>query len=77
MTPTPTLGERIAAILKDPAVIVGLVRATIILLITFGVSITQAQQDAVLQTVGALLAVVSLVLTGVTYNLTIPKPDQT
>ena len=53
-----------AALLKDPALIVGLVRAILIFAISFGVAITQEQQDATLMLVGSALAVVSLVLTG-------------
>jgi uncharacterized membrane protein len=59
-----------AALLKDPALIVGLVRATLILVVSFGVYVTQDQQDALLAFVGAFLAVLSLVLTGVTVSKT-------
>ncbi len=64
-----------AALLKDPALIVGLVRATLILLVSFGVFITQDQQDALLAFVGAFLAVLSLVLTGVTVSKTTSKAN--
>jgi len=63
---------RIKTLLANPAVIVGLVRAILILLATVGVSLTQAQQDATLQAVGAFLAVASLILTGVTVANTTP-----
>ena len=76
MVPEPSVSEKIAAILKDPAIIVGLVRAFIILLVTFGINVQQNQQDAILAFVGVLLTVISLGLTGVTYSLTDPK-DQT
>jgi len=71
--------DRLTVFLKDPAIIVGLVRATIILIVTFGVTVTQGQQDAILAFVGVLLTVISLALTGVTYSLTDPKSsaDQT
>ena len=59
-------GQVMAALLKDPALIVGLVRAILIFAISFGVAITQEQQDATLMLVGSVLAVVSLLLTGVT-----------
>jgi hypothetical protein len=59
-----------ADLLKDPALIVGLVRAALILAVSFGVAITQQQQDAVLIFVGAFLAVLSLVLTAVTVSKT-------
>jgi hypothetical protein len=64
-----------AEILKDPAVIVGLVRAALILLVSFGVAVTQEQQDAVLMFVGAFLAVLSLVLTAVTASKTTSKAN--
>jgi len=58
--------------LNDPALIVGLVRAALILAVSFGVYITQDQQDALLAFVGALLAVMSLALTAVTRAKTTP-----
>jgi hypothetical protein len=64
-------------LLADPALIVGLVRAGIILAVSFGVGITQAQQDSLLVFVGAFLAVVSLLLTGVTLSKTTPKATPT
>ena len=64
-----------ADILKDPAVIVGLVRAALILLVSFGVAVTQEQQDALLIFVGAVLAVLSLVLTAVTASKTTSKEN--
>lgn len=65
-----------SALLNDPALIVGLVRAGIILAVSFGVGITQDQQDSLLMFVGALLAVMSVVLTAVTRHLTtsVAKP---
>ena len=60
------------ALLQDPALIVGLVRATLILVVSFGVAITQAQQDSLLMFVGALLAVMSIALTAVTRAKTTP-----
>ena len=65
------------ALLQDPALIVGLVRATLILVVSFGVAITQAQQDSLLMFVGALLAVMSIVLTGVTRANTTPTANPT
>jgi len=65
------------ALLQDPALIVGLVRATLILVVSFGVAITQAQQDSLLMFVGALLAVMSIVLTGVTRAKTTPTANPT
>jgi hypothetical protein len=64
-------------LLNDPALIVGLVRATLILLVSFGFALTQEQQDSLLMFVGALLAVLSVVLTAVTVKLTTPvaKPS--
>jgi len=59
-----------AELLKDPALIVGLIRAALILAVSFGVAITQQQQDAVLMFVGAFLAVLSLALTAVTVSRT-------
>jgi hypothetical protein len=59
-----------AALLKDPALIVGLIRAALILLVSFGVYVTQDQQDAILMFTAALLTVISLVLTGVTVSKT-------
>jgi hypothetical protein len=65
------------SVLNDPALIVGLVRAALILAVSFGIGITQAQQDSLLMFVGALLAVLSLLLTGVTMSKTtsVAKPS--
>ena len=63
------------ALLANPALLVGLIRAVLILLITFGVAVTQAQQDSILELVGAVLAVMSLVLTGVTLQKTTPTAN--
>jgi hypothetical protein len=59
-------------LLKDPALVVGLVRAGMILAVSFGVGLTQPQQDAVLMFTGALLAVLSLALTAITRAKTTP-----
>jgi hypothetical protein len=67
----------IERLLQDPALIVGLIRAALILAVSFGVGITQAQQDSLLIFVGALLAVVSLALTGVTMSKTTPVANPT
>jgi hypothetical protein len=61
-----------AELLKNPALVVGLVRAGLILAVSFGVSLTQSQQSSVLVFTGALLAVMSVVLTGVTLKKTTP-----
>lgn len=57
-------------LLNDPALIVGLIRAALIMLVSFGFALTQEQQDSLLMFVGALLAVLSVVLTAVTVKLT-------
>jgi len=59
-----------AALLKDPALIVGLIRAAMILLVSFGIFVSQDQQDAILMFTSALLAILSLVLTAVTVSKT-------
>jgi len=64
-------------LLENPALLVGLVRAALILLVTFGVAVTQAQQDSILELMGAFLAVLSLILTGVTLNVTTPTSNPT
>ena len=66
-----------SALLSNPALLVGLIRAVLILLVTFGVAISQEQQDATLMLVGSFLAVVSLVLTGVTMSKTTPVANPT
>jgi uncharacterized membrane protein len=66
-----------AALLKDPALIVGLIRAALILLVSFGVYVSQDQQDALLAFVGAFLAILSLVLTGVTVSKTTSNTSPT
>ena len=63
----------IKRLLGDPALLVGLVRAGIILLASFGVAITDDQTAAIVGFLGIFLAVVSLALTGVTRALTEPK----
>jgi hypothetical protein len=62
-----------AKLLSDPALVVGLIRAALILLVSFGVYVTQDQQDAILMFTAALLTVISLVLTGVTVSKTTSK----
>ena len=62
-------------LLNEPALLVGLVRAGIILLVTFGVQVTAEQQDALLGFLGIFLAVVSLALTGVTRSLVTPSKN--
>jgi hypothetical protein len=66
-----------SALLSSPALLVGLIRAVLILLVTFGVAVTQAQQDSILELVGAVLAVMSLLLTGVTLAKTTPVSNPT
>ena len=66
-----------SALLANPALVVGLVRAALILLVTFGVAVTGAQQDSILELVGAVLAVMSLLLTGVTLAKTTPVSNPT
>lgn len=63
------------ALLQDPALLVGLVRSALILAVSFGVAVTQAQQDALLMFVGAFLAVASIVLTQVTRINTTPTAN--
>lgn len=64
-------------LLDNPAVLIGLIRSALILATTFGVAISSAQQDGILQTVGAFLAVASLLLTGATAVITTPKATPT
>ena len=64
-------------LLANPALVVGLVRAALIFVATFGVALRQAQQDATLALVGAALTAASLVLTGVTLTVTTPKANPT
>jgi hypothetical protein len=66
-----------SALLSSPALLVGLIRAVLIMLVTFGVAVTQAQQDSILELVGAALAVMSLLLTGVTLAKTTPVSNPT
>jgi len=61
-------------LLKEPALIVGLIRAGLILAVSFGAVITQEQQDSTTAFVGVLLAVISLALTGVTRSI-VSSPD--
>lgn len=62
----------IRALLANPAVLVGLVRVVMILVVSFGAAMTQGQQDSILEATGALMAVLSLALTGVTVTQTTP-----
>jgi len=64
-------------LLENPALLVGLVRAALIFAVSFGVDITQAQQNSTLVLVGAFLALLSLILTGVTLNVTTPTANPT
>ena len=64
-------------LLENPALLVGLIRAALIFAVSLGVGITQAQQDSILELVGAFLAVLSLILTGVTLNVTTPTSNPT
>ena len=66
-----------SALLSNPALLVGLIRAILIFAISFGVAISQEQQDATLMLVGSFLAVVSLLLTGVTMSKTTPVANPT
>lgn len=63
------------ALLENPALLVGLVRAAMIFAVSLGVGITQEQQDSLLVLVGAILAVLSLLLTGVTVSQTTPTAN--
>ena len=65
------------ALLDNPAVLIGLLRSALILATTFGVGITSEQQNGLIETAGAFLAVVSLALTGVTATVTTPKATPT
>lgn len=67
----------VSKLIQNPALIVGLVRAVLILVVSFGVALSQAQVDATLGTVGAFLAVLSLVLTGVTLRTTTSTANPT
>ena len=63
------------ALLDNPALLVGLVRAVMIFAVSLGVGITQDQQDSLLILVGSLLAVASILLTGVTVAKTTPTAN--
>ena len=67
----------VSKLLENPALLVGLVRAVMIAAVSFGVGITQPQQDSLLELVGFFLAVASLVLTGVTLRTTTPSANPT
>lgn len=61
-------------LIRNPALIVGLVRSAMILAVSFGVQLNQSQQDAAVTFVGAVIAVLaSLALTGVTVAKTTPQ----
>jgi hypothetical protein len=64
-------------LLANPAAITGLVRAGLIFVMSFGAALSQAQFDSTLGLVGAVLTVVSLILTGVTLVYTTPKATPT
>lgn len=64
-------------LLDDPALLVGLIRTAMILAVSFGAAITEPQQAAILAFAGALTAVLSLLLTGVTRRLTTPVANPT
>lgn len=67
----------VSKLLENPALLVGLVRAAMIFVVSFGVGITQPQQDSLLVLVGAFLAVASVVLTGVTLRTTTSTANPT
>jgi hypothetical protein len=60
------------SLLNDPALWIGVIRTGMILLVSFGVAITEPQQAAVLAFAGAVMAILSLALSGVTRKLTTP-----
>jgi len=62
-------------ILGDPALWIGLIRATMILLVSFGVALNDAQMAAVIAFAVAFMAVASMLLTLVTRRTTTPKAD--
>jgi len=62
-----------SSLANNPALVTGLVRALLIFLVTVGVSISQAQQDAALLLLAALLPIISLIVTGFTVKTTVPK----
>ena len=57
-------------LLENPALLVGLVRAALICAVSFGVGVSQPQQDSLLVLVGAFLTLASVILTGVTLRTT-------
>ncbi len=61
-------------ILKNPALITGLLRALLIFLTVMGVKLSQAQQDAALGLLAVALPIIALIFTGVTVANTQPKP---
>ncbi len=60
-------------LLKNPALLSGLLRALLIFAVTMGVKLSQAQQDAALGILAAALPIISLIFTGVTVATTKPK----
>ena len=63
----------VRTLLANPALLSGLLRTAMILVVSFGFTISQPQQDAVLAFVEVLILVVgSLALTGVTLARTTP-----
>lgn len=64
-----------ANLLKDPALVVGIVRSVLILLVSFGIGLTDPQVQAILNLTGLLLAGISLALTGVTRATTTPTAN--
>jgi hypothetical protein len=60
-------------ITDNPPLVTGLVRALLIFAVTLGVSISQAQQDAALLLLAAVLPILSLSVTAATVMATVPK----
>lgn len=60
-------------ITDNAALFIGLVRALLIFLVAWGFHISQAQQDATIALLAAVLPVVSLVFTFWTVKVTVPK----
>jgi uncharacterized membrane protein len=60
-------------LIANPALLSGLVRAVFLVAVSFGISITQSQQDGILTLVGAVISVLgSLTMTAVTIANTTP-----
>ena len=60
-------------ITDNAALVIGLARALFIFLVAWGVHVTQAQQDATIGLLAALLPVVSLAFTVLTVSATVPR----